>query len=89
MVKVSVIPFNEFQRIRSATIDRHVKFSLISDMCRANALAAVKRAGSGHLGSSFSALDIMTLLYYPVFTRICTGLRVHAACWSRRVTGAR
>ena len=28
-------------------------------MCRLNALVAVKRAGSGHLGSSFSALDIV------------------------------
>ena len=28
---------------------------LLADMCRANALVAVKRAGSGHLGSSFSA----------------------------------
>src|SRR5881394_964519 len=31
-------------------------------MCRANALTAVKRAGSGHLGSSFSALDIVVHL---------------------------
>ena len=33
-------------------------------MCRANALSTVKRAGSGHLGSSFSSLDIVTLLYH-------------------------
>src|SRR5690349_20876732 len=33
-------------------------------MCRANTLAAVKRAGSGHLGSSFSAMDIVVWLYY-------------------------
>ena len=33
-------------------------------MCRANTLASVKLAGSGHLGSSFSSLDIVTLLYY-------------------------
>ncbi|MBI2227990.1 MAG: 1-deoxy-D-xylulose-5-phosphate synthase [Deltaproteobacteria bacterium] len=32
-------------------------------MCRANTLATVKRAGSGHLGSSFSSLDIVTWLY--------------------------
>jgi transketolase len=36
---------------------------LIADMCRANTLASVKRAGSGHLGSSFSSLDIVTWLY--------------------------
>ena len=33
-------------------------------MCRANAIATVKRAGSGHLGSSFSSLDIVTALYF-------------------------
>ena len=33
--------------------------ALLADMCRVNALVAVKRAGSGHLGSSFSAMDIV------------------------------
>ena len=33
-------------------------------MCRANALVAVKRAGSGHLGSSFSSLDIVAHLLW-------------------------
>ena len=32
-------------------------------MCRANALVAVKRAGSGHLGSSFSAMDVVVHLF--------------------------
>ena len=38
--------------------------TLLADMCRANALTAVKRAGSGHLGSSFSALDIVVHLLF-------------------------
>ena len=33
-------------------------------MCRLNALVAVKRAGSGHLGSSFSALDLVAHLLF-------------------------
>ncbi|MBA3376509.1 MAG: 1-deoxy-D-xylulose-5-phosphate synthase [Actinobacteria bacterium] len=33
-------------------------------MCRLNTLVAIKRAGSGHLGSSFSALDIFVHLLY-------------------------
>jgi transketolase len=33
-------------------------------MCRLNALVAVKRAGSGHLGSSFSAMDIVAFLLF-------------------------
>ena len=38
--------------------------ALLADMCRANALVAVKRAGSGHLGSSFSALDVVAHLLF-------------------------
>lgn len=75
MVTISVIPFNEFERIRLAPIDCPEKLSLISDMCRANALAAVKRAGSGHLGSSFSAMDIVTLLYYQEMNTCTLGLK--------------
>jgi transketolase len=37
---------------------------LLADMCRINTLASVKRAGSGHLGSSFSAMDLVVWLYY-------------------------
>src|SRR5262245_2167423 len=33
-------------------------------MCRLNALVAVKRAGSGHLGSSFSAMDVVAFLLF-------------------------
>ena len=64
MLDIKLIPEAEFQRVRNADIDRYAKLSLIADMCRANALATVKRAGSGHLGSSFSCLDIVTYLYY-------------------------
>lgn len=64
MLEIKLIPEKEFQRIRNAVIDQYDKLALLADMCRANALATVKRAGSGHLGSSFSSLDIVTLLYY-------------------------
>ena len=64
MVKIMLIPLEEFQRVGAASIDKYDKLALLADMCRANTLASVKRAGSGHLGSSFSSLDIVTLLYY-------------------------
>jgi transketolase len=64
MVDVTLIPQEEFCRVRESAIDKHEKLALIADMCRANTLAAVKRAGSGHLGSSFSATDIVVWLYY-------------------------
>ena len=64
MIEIRLIPETEFQRIRKADIDTYVRLALISDMCSANALATVKRAGSGHLGSSFSSLDVVTYLYH-------------------------
>lgn len=64
MVEIKIIPVSEFGRVRQAPLDKYDRLALIADMCRANTLAEVKRAGSGHLGSSFSAMDIVTLLYY-------------------------
>ncbi|MEE4266154.1 MAG: 1-deoxy-D-xylulose-5-phosphate synthase N-terminal domain-containing protein [Desulfobacteraceae bacterium] len=64
MIEIRLIPINEFQRVREANIDKYARLALISDMCSANALATVKRAGSGHLGSSFSSLDVVTYLYH-------------------------
>jgi transketolase len=54
---VELIPPREFARTGG-------DFQLVADMCRANALVAVKRAGSGHLGSSFSAMDVVVHLLF-------------------------
>ena len=64
MVEVKLIPADEFRRVRRGVEDKYTRLALLADMCRANTLASVKRAGSGHLGSSFSAMDIVTTLYY-------------------------
>jgi transketolase len=54
---MELIPQSEFERADD-------DLALLADMCRANALVAVKRAGSGHLGSSFSAMDVVVHLFY-------------------------
>jgi transketolase len=54
---LQLIPRGEFERAGD-------DLALVADMCRVNALVAVKRAGSGHLGSSFSALDIVVHLLW-------------------------
>ena len=64
MVTIELIPYKEIQRIREAISERYERAALIADMCRANTLAAVKMAGSGHLGSSLSAMDIVVWLYF-------------------------
>jgi len=70
---IKLIPVEEFKRINNAQIEKWDSLQIIADMCRANALATVKRAGSGHLGSSFSSLDIVTMLYYDVMNTIQVG----------------
>jgi transketolase len=57
VTELRLIPPEEFERAGD-------DLGLLADMCRANALVAVKRAGSGHLGSSFSALDIVVHLLW-------------------------
>lgn len=71
---IRIIPRKEFARVREADIPEYEKLGLIATMCRANALAAVKRAGSGHLGSSFSAMDIVVWLYYHEMNTLEVGL---------------
>ncbi len=52
----------EFRRIREAAGDRVERTAAYADMCRLNALYMIARAGSGHIGSSFSSLDIVSWL---------------------------
>jgi transketolase len=63
---VELIPQSEFARAGG-------DLGLLADMCRANALVAVKRAGSGHLGSSFSAMDLVVHLFYRELNTAAVG----------------
>lgn len=64
MPRPTLVPKAEIDRVRNADSDADARLALLADICRLNALVAVKRAGSGHLGSSFSALDVMVHLLY-------------------------
>jgi len=74
MITTRLIPREEFQRVWDSKIGQFPKLALIADMNRVNTLAAVKRAGSGHIGSSFSAMDIVTWLYYQEMNTLKVGL---------------
>ncbi|MGB2957981.1 MAG: transketolase C-terminal domain-containing protein [Bacteroidota bacterium] len=58
-----LIDKSEFDRVRSSGGEWATTMQLFADMCRYNTLVAVKKAGSGHLGSSLSAMDVATYLY--------------------------
>ena len=65
MAELHLIPKAELDRVRRAhDANPDAMLALLADMCRLNALVAVKRAGSGHLGSSFSALDVVSHLLF-------------------------
>jgi len=58
-----LIKKSEFDKVKSFTGNWASRMELFANMCRFNTLIAVKKAGSGHLGSSLSAMDITTYLY--------------------------
>lgn len=56
------VGLSELRRLRALDAPRVVRARLLADACRINALYMIARAGSGHIGSSFSSLDIVTWL---------------------------
>lgn len=58
----AVLP-SEIDRILSSVNDTNKRATLLATMCRINTLYMIARAGSGHIGSSFSCLDMVAWLY--------------------------
>lgn len=54
---------SELRRLRELQAPSAARAQLLADACRLNALYMIARAGSGHIGSSFSSLDIVTWLH--------------------------
>jgi transketolase len=73
-VNLEIIPYSEFERIKNLKSDLFFKLELISSMCRYNTLIMVKKAGSGHLGSSFSSMDLVVWLYYKELNILTEGI---------------
>src|SRR5262245_16790131 len=48
---------------RAASSDPFERASLLADLCRLNTLYMIMQAGSGHIGSSLSAMDLITWLW--------------------------
>lgn len=57
------VPLAEISRIADSNLATSEKISLYASINRINALFMIARAGSGHIGSSFSSMEIMTYLY--------------------------
>ena len=63
MTDLFYVPKNEFKRILGTDLPGVPRTALFSALCRINTLYMIKRAGSGHLGTSFSCQDIISWLY--------------------------
>jgi len=58
---------------RGATADPFERAALLADVCRLNALYMIMQAGSGHIGSSFSSMDLITWLWTEELVKPNTG----------------
>ena len=57
------VPYSELLRVRKLDCDKHARTRLFATLCRINTLYMITLAGSGHIGSSFSAMDIVSWLF--------------------------
>jgi transketolase len=63
MPDLHYVPPKEFERLRRLPLKPLDQAALFATCCRINALYMIAQAGSGHIGSSFSSLDIVSWLY--------------------------
>jgi len=61
--RLSFVPPAEIARILGLATGPDLRAAAFAAACRINVLAMVARAGSGHLGTSFSCLDIVAWLH--------------------------
>src|SRR5476649_2399981 len=60
---LSYAPRAAIDAVRRASSDPVERAGLLADVCRLNTLYMIMRAGSGHIGSSFSSTDLITWLW--------------------------
>jgi transketolase len=64
-LRLRYVPPAELARIR-ALDDAIARASAFADACRVNALSSIMEAGSGHIGTSFSVMEILSWLHLEV-----------------------
>ena len=63
MTELVYVPAAELERIRGLQLSAVERAAIFAAACRINALYMIGKAGSGHLGSTFSSLDILSWLH--------------------------
>lgn len=67
--KMLFVPLKIFTYIKKLKIRDVLKAEIITQLCRVNTLSTIKIAGSGHLGTSFSAMDIFVWISHFVINK--------------------
>src|SRR5947199_6584890 len=60
--QLSFVPLDVLRRARGIG-DPIVRAAILADLCRLNTLYMIMNAGSGHIGSSFSSMDLIAWLW--------------------------
>ena len=73
--KIFFFERKEINKIFKLKIDQFLKAEILATMCRLNTLSMIKRAGSGHIGTSFSAMDLFVWIKFFRFKTSKTDLK--------------
>ena len=65
-MRLRYVDYPELERIRSLDLEPVERAAAFADACRINILYEIAYAGSGHLGTSFSCMDILSWLHLEV-----------------------
>src|SRR6267142_1029954 len=60
--ELSLVPLDVIRRVRGIG-DPIARAAVLADLCRLNTLYMIMNAGSGHIGSSFSSMDLIAWLW--------------------------
>ena len=79
-IELRFVPPAELERIK-ALDDPVTRAAAFADACRINALSSIMEAGSGHIGTSFSVLDVLAWLHLEVLEGddVCFSSKGHDA----------
>ena len=60
MNKLFYVPKQQFESVLESSCSPEVKTEIFSNLCRINCLYMIQKAGSGHIGTSFSSIDLFS-----------------------------
>src|SRR5882724_10457140 len=63
MTDLVYVPAAELERIRALDVGAVERAAIFAAACRINALYMIGKAGSGHIGTTFSSLDVVSWLH--------------------------